>query len=583
MKTSNPIIHRVGLVVTSTFGGWAIGLIAILITWSPMTASAEPTNGPLTALGLFNVPIGSATTLEIVDNGVLFVGNTEDGAGVSVQLGEADSGIFLYPLTGYLYEGDAMEGKAYGRVSGATNQFISSVRGRHNGNQSATVTVDFTRLGATRLSVFVGTTLLGRISNSIASIWVQGNGYGCRANPWWRLPDGSFGALIELAEAGSWASIPELKIDEPVVETPTTPRIIPRPITTPIPSATIPPTTEPPIVTSGYGGGTVSGTCLFIRPDDPTNSVEFVSRVDVTSFSLGSFCLTDARLGVFYQRHKALGQATLHAEGGQLTLGNFVTVTNIEDGVFVELPGVSTFNVDLLPLELTGTNGTLLISGFGTSSREPFSALGTTRIDNHIGFIQISAEMGGATQTEIQVRSSGTAVGSVTVSNDAAVVNLSGNPLITGCALLSKTLVNQPGIAVRVDRPTTFTASNGESFVGDEVRMLHAGSVFFDSIESFVMVASEIPSFTIIGESASVAPPPQLAIARRANGVVLSWPDPNRSYYVEAATALADGFVALTDEIVFKDNHCRLMVSSESNSYQFFQLRRHMPSANSAD
>ena len=110
----------------------------------------------------------------------------------------------------------------------------------------------------------------------------------------------------------------------------------------------------------------MSGTCLFIRPDDPTNTVQFVSRVDVTSYDLGSFCLTDARLGVFYQRHKALGQATLHAEAGQLTFRNLVTVTNIEDGVFVELPGVSTFNVDLLPLELPGTNSAILISGFGT-------------------------------------------------------------------------------------------------------------------------------------------------------------------------------------------------------------------------
>jgi hypothetical protein len=577
MKISNLIIHRVGSGVTSTFGGWAIGVIAMLAAWSPITASAEPTNGPLTALGLFNVPIGSATTLEVIDNGVLFVGNTEDGAGVSVHLGEADSGIFLYPLTGYLYEGDAMEGKAYGRVSGATNQFISSVRGRHNGNQSAIVTVDFTSLGATRLSVFVGERLLGRISNSVASIWVQGNGYGCRANPWWRLPDGSFGALIELAESGNWASIPEIKIEEPVVETPTTPPQI-------LPPGTIPPTIPPTIPTpTGGSGESVPGTCLFIRPDDPTNTVEFVSRVDVTSYGIGSFCLTDARLGAFYQRHKALGQATLDAAGGRLTLRNFVSVSNIEDGVFVELPGVSTFNVELLPLELPGTNSTLLISGFGTSLLQPFSDLGAVRIDNHNGVLQIGAELGASPQTEIQVRSEGAPVGSITVSNDAAVVSLSGNPRITGCALLARTMSTQPGIAVRVDRPTTFTASNGETFVGDEVRMLASETVFFDSIDSFVMVASELPSFTITAETASVEPPPELAIAHLANGVVLSWPDPNRSYYVEAAAALADGFVALPIEPAFANNRCRLAVSNRSGDYQFFRLRRHVPGANSTD
>ena len=537
MKDSNPIVRRIGLTPAFTRAGRTIGAMAMLAAWLPIAAPAEPTNGPLTALGLFTVPIGSTTTLEVIDGGVLFVGNTEDGAGVSVQLGEADSGIFLYPLTGDLYGGDAMEGKAYGRVNGATNQFISSVHGIHNGDSSATVTVDFTPLGASRLSVFVGTRLLGRISNSIASVWVQGNGYGCRANPWWRLPDGSFGALVEVPGAGSWMSIPAIEGEE-----------------------------------------TVAGNCVFIRPDDPTNTVEFVSRVDVTSYSLGSFCLTDARLGVFHQRHKALGQATLHATGGQLTLRNFVSVSNIEDGVFVELLGVSSFNADLLPLELTGTNATILISGFGTSLLRPFTALGTARIENHNGLVQIGVEMGVAPQTtELRVLSSGVLVGSVTL-NSAATINLSGNPRITGCALFAKTLETLPGFAVRVDRPTTFTASSGETLVGDEVRMLASEPVFFDSLESFVMVASELPSFTITGERTSMAPTPELTIARSTNGVALSWPDPNRSYFVEAATALTDGFAALPDEPAFAANHCRLTMGGQTNSHRFFRLRRHMRS-----
>jgi hypothetical protein len=115
--------------------------------------------------------------------------------------------------------------------------------------------------------------------------------------------------------------------------------------------------------------------------------------------------------------------------------------------------------------------------------------------------------------------------------------------------------------------------------VGDEVRMLVLEPVFFDSIESFVLVASGIPSFTITGESASVIPAPELAIARSTSGVALSWPDPNRSYYVEAAAAPADGFVALGDEPAFASNHCSLTLNNRTNSHQFFRLRRHMPSA----
>ena len=49
------------------------------------------------------------------------------------------------------------------------------------------------------------------------------------------------------------------------------------------------------------GGHAGYGTRFFVRPDDPTNSVEHATRMEVTSTGLGSFCLTDARLEVFHQ------------------------------------------------------------------------------------------------------------------------------------------------------------------------------------------------------------------------------------------------------------------------------------------
>ena len=512
---------------------WTAGAVAALALCLPIAACAEPTNGPLVALGLTNTPIGNAT-LEIIEGGVLFVGNTEGGSGVSVQLGEADSGVFLYPLTGDLYEGDLMEGKAYGRVNGVADQFISSVLGIHSVSGSVTVTVDFSALGASRLSVFAGTTLLGHISNATAAVWVQGNGYGCRANPWWRLPDGSFGALIELADTENSISI------SPVIE---------------------------------YQ--IVQSNCIFIRPDDPTNSVEWVSRVDVTSSGLGSFCLTDARLGVFHQRHKALGQATLYPAGGQLLVGNLIS--NIEDGVAVSLASVSGFNADLLPLELTGTNATVLINGIGTSDEGMGSSLGTVRIDNGSGVIRIGMETALAPQTiDIVVRSNGVVVGSVNVSSSAAFVDLSGNPRITGCSLPAKTMETLPGFAVRVDRLTTFTASSGQTLAGDEVRWQVPEPVFFESLETLVVTGNGVPSFTITGESETVAPPPALNIACSTNSLTLSWSDPNRSYSLEAAAALSDEFVALPDAPAYANNRGQLTLSTEGNGSRFFRLRRHV-------
>jgi hypothetical protein len=515
-----PLVRRPGVTAST---------MALLALWLPIAASAQPTNGPLVAFGLTNSPIGGAT-LEIIDGGVLFVGDTADGTGVSVQLGEVDSGVFLYPLTGYLYGGETIEAKAYGRVNGTADQFISSVRGTHNGDSSGTVTVDFSPLGASRLNIFVGTTLLGGINSSTVGIVIRADGHGCRANPWWRLPDGRFGALIELATA-SEISIP------------------------------------------GMGVGIVGGNCVFIRPEDPTNSVEFVSRVDATSTGVGSFCLTDARPGIFHHRHKALGQATLDATGGRLTVRNITS--NLADGVFVELASVNAFDVSLLPLELTGSNSAIMISGYGTSGHVGGTELSTARIENRNGAIQIGVEMGIAPQSlEIFVRSNGVSVGAVTVSSNAAVVNLSGNPRVTGCSLLGKTMDTLPGIAVRVDRPTTFTAPGGETFVGDEVRVLAPEFVLFDSLESFVITAEDLPSFTITGESAFNAPAPALSITRSTNGLTLSWPDANRVYSLEATAALSESLTPVQNVPEFANNYTRVTIAAEANGLQFFRLRR---------
>jgi hypothetical protein len=495
-------------------------MAALCLTTS---AFGEPIHGPLVALGFTNTPIGEVTTLEVIQDGVLFVGQTEDGAGVSVQLGEADSGVFLFPLTGDLYEGDTMEGKAYGSVNGATNQFVSSVRGVHVGNSSVDVTVDFSALGATRLSIFAGSRLVRQISNAVAVIHVHGPGYGCRANPWWRLPNGEFGALIELNGTGSWNTLPAL--------------------------------TEADEFTS---------SCLFVRPDDPTNSVQFVSRVDVTSVSLGSFCLTDARLGMFYQRHEALGQATLAPAGGRLVVGNLVS--NLQDGVYVELPGVSSFDMDVLPIELTSTSSVALAIAAG---------LGTASINRSNGVTRIVAEMASSATTMV-VRSGGAVVGSATISSNVAVVSLSGDPRVAGYGLTAKTMEALPGIAVRLDRATIFTGPGGESFEGDELTILASEPILYEGVVSFAILANDIPSFTITGERATAPPPPPiLNLARSSTDVTLWWMDPNRAYSLEAAAKLSDAFLTVSNEIAFANNRCELSVSPSGT--RFFRLRHHEP------
>jgi hypothetical protein len=501
----------------------------------PIDRAAEPTNGPLVALGVTNIPIGSAA-LEIIEGGVLFVHNTEGGSGVSVQLGEADSGIFLYPLTGYLYEGDTMEAKAYGRVNGTNEQFVSSVRGVHNGDSSGTVRIDLSALGASRVSVFVNNVFWAQINNPIVDLVVRGDGNGCRANPWWVLPNGRFGALIEMAY-GAEISVPAALNDQ-----------------------------------------STAGSFIFISPDDPTNSVEFVSRVDATAFSIGSFCLTDAHLGMFHQRHKAIGATTLDARAGQLVVGNVGSFA--DSGLFVQLAGISAFDMSLLPVELTETNDAIVINAYGSSHTITGSALGTLAVGNLGGVVRITVETGLSDNMKIQVRSNGVVVGSTTVSSAAAIVDLSGAPGITGFSLLAKTMDTLPGFVVRVDESTTFNVSNGQGFVGDEVRLLAEEPAVFESIDSFVMKTVRIPSVTITNESTlALAPPPELTIARSTNGVILSWRDPNLIYFLEGATDLAYGFVPLDVYPTVEDNVCRVTVTIEGTDYQFFRLQRRMPNS----
>jgi len=169
-------------------------------------------------------------------------------------------------------------------------------------------------------------------------------------------------------------------------------------------------------------------------------------------------------------------------------------------------------------------------------------------------------------------------VGSATVWSADAVVDLSGNPRITGCTVLAKTMDTLPGFSVRVDRPTTFDVAWGGSFVGDEVRFLAPEPIFFESLESCVMVALELPSFTITNESTTVAPGPVLSLTRSAHGLTLSWPDPNHNHFIESTVDLADGFGGGAFDPTYTNNHCQVMLNPTEAGPQFFRLRRLDPS-----
>jgi hypothetical protein len=199
--------------------------------------------------------------------------------GVSVQLGEADSGVFFYPYTGYMYDSATMVGRIYGSVNGQPDELISTMRAIRHNYGVYSVATDFTPIGSSNVTfeVFANHKLVATSSNQPGDFTIYTESeYAPRANPFVRVADGSIGAVVELSGA--------------------------RQINLP-------------------GLGDVYGDRILIRAEAVAAEVEFASRLDVMAGGgLSQFVVTDERLGVFHRGHKALGNSLLQVAAGQLTL-----------------------------------------------------------------------------------------------------------------------------------------------------------------------------------------------------------------------------------------------------------------------
>jgi len=210
---------------------------------------------PVIAFGLTNFPIHQANlSFDSPFGNPLFVGNLGyDGAdGLSMRLGEADGGLFIYPHAPVQDNFDVawfMLGRAYGSLDGVTNSLLSTMRATKPYYESYPVEVDFSSLGATSLTfqVYAHNVLVAEATNAGAtgSLTINSATYlAPRANPLWRSPDGSIGAVIDFDLS-----------EEPYRFS----------ITGPFDDIS----------------GEVQGDHIFIRANNPARIVDFVSRVDV--------------------------------------------------------------------------------------------------------------------------------------------------------------------------------------------------------------------------------------------------------------------------------------------------------------
>jgi len=261
----------------------------------------------------------------------------QDGFGLTVHLGEAESGLFAYPddadavlevesaFSGYL-----LKGYAYGSVDGVTNRPISSLSATRAGWGQYIMKPDFSAIGATSYTYELFSAGIRTLYVTNREPWCGLSTYDIepgvppRANPFWRLPDG-VGAVIELPGVTRFYT---------------------------------------------YNGASGVGERLVLRAEGATSRVDYVSHVDIVgSDGLPRFSIEDERIGMFGLAHRALGSVTFSAKKQELTLVDFSpTAGQGTEGVMIEAPQGLRWEGAFRELSLSNDNTSILLSAAGTSS-----------------------------------------------------------------------------------------------------------------------------------------------------------------------------------------------------------------------
>jgi hypothetical protein len=460
-------------------GSWS-GLIPAL--WLCLALPANGASEPVVAFGLTNTSIGSAV-LESRGNDLVVRDLSSGGAagipgftrfpvglegayGVSIQLGQADAGVFVYPNTySDPYSGSFLVGKAIGQLDGQENQLLSVVAASKEDYGSYVAHVDFSGIGAflLRYELYVGDQLVVASTNAASDISILTEyEYAPRANPFWRLPDGGIAAVIEFT--GAWV-------------------------------VRLPGTSEKASYTSGDR--------IVVRPLDAQGEVGRVSRVEVTGGgAMTEFAVTDERLGAFQHAHKALGQSLFHATADSLTLTSLGQATGGELGVLVELEEPRSFAVDLAPLNLSSNGAAIVAGAVGSFEHGGSEFLGYIGVRQSNGarevFGDLSLFQGGLSLSVYRDGCQSGATGSPTLS---PTVGVGGAARVVGFGATADTGNRQPSFSVRFEDVATFTMPDGSVLTGDELRFRSTGPLAADHLVAFSLLGTNLPAITILGES----------------------------------------------------------------------------------
>jgi hypothetical protein len=456
--------------------------------------------------------------------------------GVSVFLGEADSGLFIYPYASIWGEYSSrwfMSAQAYGRMDGAgRDALIATVRGRKPSYETYPVDVDLSPLQPQSLTfhVFSNTTLIAEatIPGALGTVTIYSStSIGPRANPFWRWSDGNVGAIIEFTDTEA------IYNEEPWA----------------------------PFIRGPFGD--VRGDRIFIRANQPAKKALSISRVDIMANI--SFSIYDERLGMFAHAHQAVGPVLFDTAGGQLTIARHFR-SQIGDfiGTIIEAPG-NHLEVDLKPLALEVPESLFQINA---------GSFTQAALIHDDGKLLLETWQNG----ELQVFKNGTIVGTSVFTNDliAGTLSLKNNhiPEIIGCSII----IASNGVAslsISFKQLIDFTPPNGTPLRGNNLRITGSGitgsgSEYATEISHVALQVAGLDSFTITGERSQPGAP-SLRITPAIGNIVLSWPDNTRMFGLEAAPLLTVPFARITNEIEFLENQNTVRLPVDS-SIRFFHL-----------
>lgn len=515
---------------------------------------------PIIAFGLTNFALHDAA-VTASEEGPLVVSNLgpEGEQGVSVQLGEADSGVFIYPdapVQDNYSEAWFLLGKAYGKVNGVTNGLICTMRATKPYYETYPVSVDFSSLGATGLTyqVYRHNVLIAETSTPgpTGSITINSASHlNPRGNPCWREVDGSLGASIDL------------NVTEEVYRF---------------------------SITGPFLGDDLQGDHIFIRPDPATNVVDFVSRMDIFGAAVDSFSIVNAKLGMFKRPHQALGSAVFTAAAGKLTVSKRTDGGEVNEfaGTMVEMRDSFDLDIDLQPL-LLDTNGAsfqLFASGIIDGGVQMLGFFGIT---NQNQGLELSADFSqlyySLDPTNLQphvllitVYTNGTMAGTITNSPAERVLTIrrvaAGEPSIPAIIACGSGIDSNsiPSFLCTLDQESTFTDGAGPILRGNQFRIAPISPERESGlISTFSLGVLNVPSFTIVGETSESQP--LLSIARSADTVVLSWPIQKQPFILESTASFGTTFSIVTNDVAFSEGRNVVTIPLDTTGSRFFRLR----------